>query len=83
MEIHLPPETEAMLRERAAAAGRKVEELAIETIREQLGLAEGASRSTRNHSDWVAALHAWSDSHPRRTQVVDDSRESIYEGRGL
>lgn len=31
---------------------------------------------------WVGRLRTWSDSHPPVTHFVDDSRESIYEGRG-
>jgi hypothetical protein len=30
----------------------------------------------------VAELLAWADSHSHITAVADDSRESIYEGRG-
>jgi Arc/MetJ-type ribon-helix-helix transcriptional regulator len=32
--------------------------------------------------DWGRRLKEWSESHPQVTHVVDDSRESIYEGRG-
>ena len=32
--------------------------------------------------EWIADLKAWSDSHPPVHHFVDDSRESIYEGRG-
>jgi Arc/MetJ-type ribon-helix-helix transcriptional regulator len=31
---------------------------------------------------WIARVRAWSDSHPAVEGFVDDSRESIYEGRG-
>lgn len=34
-------------------------------------------------AEWFAAVRAWADSHPPTTGRVDDSRESIYEGRGL
>jgi hypothetical protein len=31
---------------------------------------------------WAARLVAWVQSHPKRAIEFDDSRESIYEGRG-
>lgn len=32
--------------------------------------------------EWAQAFREWAASHPRTTHFVDDSRESIYEGRG-
>jgi predicted DNA-binding antitoxin AbrB/MazE fold protein len=32
--------------------------------------------------EWVRALREWAASHPRVDHFVDDSRESIYAGRG-
>jgi hypothetical protein len=32
--------------------------------------------------EWIARLRAWAESHPKRDIVIDDSRETIYEGRG-
>lgn len=32
--------------------------------------------------EWIARLRAWTESRPKREIVIDDSRESIYEGRG-
>jgi hypothetical protein len=32
--------------------------------------------------EWLAAFHKWVDSHRDVTAIADDSRESIYEGRG-
>lgn len=31
---------------------------------------------------WVRQLQAWVDKHPSRPATIDDSRESIYAGRG-
>ena len=36
-----------------------------------------------DHDKWMVELRAWSKDHPGETHFVDDSRESIYEGRGL
>jgi hypothetical protein len=35
-----------------------------------------------NPSEWVRRLQAWVDSLPVRPTRMDDSRESIYAGRG-
>ena len=32
--------------------------------------------------EWARQLRAWVASQPRRTVTMDDSRESIYSGRG-
>jgi hypothetical protein len=31
---------------------------------------------------WSAALRRWAETHPKRDIVIDDSRETIYEGCG-
>ena len=31
---------------------------------------------------WSRALRRWAESHPKRDIVIDDSRATIYEGRG-
>jgi Arc/MetJ-type ribon-helix-helix transcriptional regulator len=31
---------------------------------------------------WALRLQAWVDTHPSRPLTIDDSRESIYAGRG-
>ncbi len=36
----------------------------------------------RNSQEWLRAFQAWVDSHSDVTAVADDSRESIYAGRG-
>jgi len=32
--------------------------------------------------EWIARFRAWVESHAVRNVTIDDSRESIYEGRG-
>jgi hypothetical protein len=34
------------------------------------------------YEEWVKWFRAWCESHPKRDIVIDDSRETIYEGRG-
>ena len=36
----------------------------------------------RDPEEWSAALHKWAASHPVREIVIDDSRDTIYGGRG-
>ncbi len=36
----------------------------------------------RDPEAWSQALRRWAASHPVREIVIDDSRESIYSGRG-
>ena len=40
------------------------------------------SRLPMSAEQWIAELRAWIASHPRLPYEADDSRESIYEGRG-
>lgn len=40
------------------------------------------SWNQRDPDGWAAALHLWVESHPKREIVIDDSRETIYAGRG-
>jgi hypothetical protein len=44
----------------------------------------GVTMSERKKSaeQWIKDLREWAASHPPVTHFVDDSRESIYEGRG-
>jgi hypothetical protein len=41
-----------------------------------------ASPNLRDPEAWSAALHRWAEGHPKREIVIDDSRETIYSGRG-
>jgi hypothetical protein len=53
----------------------------VETIRGQTE-PKGAGLTAETPEEWVARLVAWAESHPKRVIDFDDSRESIYEGRG-
>jgi hypothetical protein len=57
---------------------RAVESLVV-SLREQ----HGPPRSRyRSHEDWSKAFHDWVNSHRKLDRIADDSRESIYAGRG-
>lgn len=89
MTIHLtlPPEMEATLCERAAAEGKDPASLALEAVAEKLAatngpVSEGAAASRLDAwNRFVAGMRAHAGTLPSN-HFVDDSRESIYEGRG-
>lgn len=85
IHINLPPETEAELRERAAAVGKDLASFVREAVEEKLAEpgegAEGTGRASLTADQWIAELRAWAASHRRLNHFVDDSRESIYAGR--
>ena len=86
LSISLPPETEARLRERAAVAGKDLETYVVDALREKVApdVVSGAvpSAAAGSIDAWLARFDAWAASHPRLGHDIDDSRESIYAGRG-
>jgi phenylpyruvate tautomerase PptA (4-oxalocrotonate tautomerase family) len=42
----------------------------------------GGDPSSMTAEEWIARMKAWAARHPRVDHFVDDSRESIYAGRG-
>jgi hypothetical protein len=87
--LHLPPETEALLKAQAAASGKTPEEWALSALQTYLsevaGRAERRSRRSRMRltpQEWIADIRKWSESHRHGVVNADDSRESTYEGRG-
>ncbi len=80
--LNLPPDTESKLRQMAQRTSKAPEAMALEALDEKLADAEPASVE-RSREAWLAGLHAWASSHQvSRAETVDDSRESIYAGRG-
>ncbi|MCI0331691.1 MAG: hypothetical protein L0228_00520 [Planctomycetes bacterium] len=83
MTVELSAEIEAKIRERAAASGQDVEAFVQQAVAEKLADADSQpSRPSLNHQEWQEKLRAFIDLHPVVTHFVDDSRESIYAGRG-
>jgi hypothetical protein len=84
--IDLPPETEVRLRQQAAAKGTKLEDflsqLAQQWAFDGVSPATSESGQEKTPQQRVAEFLAWANSHSDITAVADDSRESIYEGRG-
>ena len=76
--LNLSPETERRLREKAARSGQTLEGY-LEA------LAQGAAAATPavlSPDEWAAQFRAWVASHRPLPALADDSRDSIYEGRG-
>jgi hypothetical protein len=46
------------------------------------GQAGTESRSFLSPEEWAKAIKQWAENHPRIDKPADDSRESIYTGRG-
>jgi hypothetical protein len=82
--IDLPPETEAKLRAQAASQGAKLEVYLGELAKQWAGAARAdlLSPGQKTPEQRVAEWRAFVASHQYITAVADDSRESIYEGRG-
>ena len=86
INIPLSAEKEAKLRQRASAAGKDVVEYVLQVVEEDLAATEPApaieAAAPGKADPWVAEFRAWVASHPRLDYVADDSRDSIYAGRG-
>jgi hypothetical protein len=54
----------------------------IDELRKTFGLTSDALTLQRNPEEWAKRLRALVDSQPIRPNNMDDSRESIYAGRG-
>ena len=87
MTLHVPltEESESRLREYAAAAGKDISSIVAEAIAEKLSLLEEENadrKRTRTKEQWLADFDRWVAGHKPLPHVADDSRDSIYEGRG-
>jgi len=79
LKLTLTGETEARLVEQAAKIGKTPETLAVEAIQEKLA----GETPPPPQAQSVAEFRAWLAAHPASSAtVLDDSRESIYRGRG-
>jgi predicted transcriptional regulator len=81
--VSLSPETGSKLHERAAATGKDVPTLIREAVEAKLASeGEASAPSEMPYDRWKAAFDQWVASHQPVDHFVDDSRESIYDGRG-
>jgi plasmid stability protein len=80
--IQLPDDVERELQARAQAQGQDVASVALDLLR--ASLAESKPNADPNkipYEQWHAAFRAWAASATKIDVVVDDRRETIYEGR--
>jgi predicted transcriptional regulator len=82
LTLSFPPELEAKLRQRAAAEGKDPETLVREAVEQKLGAEQASPAHAKGFDEWRAEFEAWVAGHPPVEHEVDDSRESIYRGRG-
>ena len=81
LNLKLSSETETRLREQAATSGLNLEAFVLQVVIEKLGDAEPIAH-TRNGAEWAERLRECINLHPVVSHFVDDTRESIYAGRG-
>ena len=83
VNVDFPSNIEAVLLQQAAAAGRDVPAFIREVVTERLVSTPFTARpQNMSHEEFAKRLDAWIKRHPVVNHVLDDSRESIYEGRG-
>lgn len=82
LTIKLPEGSEELLRQHATAAGKDVESFARELIEARLGISHQQNGEQADDEDFESKLEAIAGMMPSAGHFVDDSRESIYEGRG-
>ena len=84
LTIDLPAEVEQALIRRAAAEGKDVATYVVEVVTEKVSesIPELPTSSDSTHDAFMARLRQIIAMHPRAGSTLDDSRESIYAGRG-
>jgi hypothetical protein len=74
------------LAEHARRAGKTINDLLNDMLDERECMIPQKVERTKagdvTGDEWARALRAWAASHPVGAVLADDSRESIYEGRG-
>ena len=78
--LHLPPDTETLLRDRAEREGIPPEAIALAALCDRLDGDAPAAPSLSTEA-WLAEFDAWIAGHKPRNPNFDDSRESIYPDR--
>ncbi len=82
VSINFSAEIETALLRRAAAAGMDVETFVKEFVTERLAEEIPPPAKVASHAEFMGRLHKVIDLHPMSNGSMDDSRESIYTGRG-
>jgi hypothetical protein len=81
--VELSAETEQKLRDQAAQNGQTIEAF-LRQLAEQAATVKlvGPPSNRMTPEQWSAEFRAWVASHKPTPGRLDDSRETIYEGRG-
>ena len=82
VSISFPDEIEVAIRRRASAAGQDITTFVTSIVAEQLSQDPAVPEKTEPHSDYMARVRGIIKKHGIHNGKFDDSRESIYEGRG-
>lgn len=79
--VEIPPDTEQRLRDKAATQGVSLNEYVTNLITRDTQV-EVQPALLKTAEERAAAWLAWAKSHQPLPVIADDSRESIYAGRG-
>ena len=90
MQTSSPEEIQPAVLTRLAAHAQRAGKTINDLLKDMLDEREGATPQQEGPTtpaqmtldEWSRTLRAWATGHPVRTVLADDSRESIYEGRG-
>jgi hypothetical protein len=89
--LDLPPAVEQRLTERASQRGQSLTQYLVWLAAREAAESEPTAAPPppiayppefASPEEWSKAFREWVSSHPTVSHFVDDSRESIYEGRG-
>lgn len=78
LNLSLPAELEARLRQRAARAGQTVDAFVRDAVEEKLASDAPAAARGLTPEQRLAAFEAWIADRPRVDHFVDDSRAGVY-----
>jgi len=81
-QLEIKPETAEMLAAQAKELGMSSDEYLRSLLGRTNRQTEEPLYETATPDELAAAFREWAASHAVLTVVADDSRESIYEGRG-
>lgn len=82
IQIQVSAETEAKLRRQAEVQGKDISTFVLQALEEKLAFAEVSMTGNDTAQQRIAQLRTWAASHASLPYEADDSRESIYQGRG-
>lgn len=81
--VEIKPETAELLAAQASAHGLSVDDYLRTLLARTNGeVDEMPLYQSATPEEWVGAFREWAASHPLLQVTADDSRESIYQGRG-